>query len=233
MTKFKKITGIALAGCMALSSLMMTAGAAEVPSEATTDATTLSEFAGETLHGNAYFIKSENDVSKAEFDISIPENATQEMVDILFSEAARQAVGLETRARATQRIELDSAWGVKVPQAGSTASYAELFNADLTRDYDYVEIDIVSTGGFRTMNFRVENESFSAGDTNRKVYQTNIDVEYGECTAIFYAGKKYGQGYMYLDAGDSISVYASGVLMDGYTGNASAVNGRLYGGIIF
>ncbi len=30
MTKFKKITGIALAGCMALSSLMMTAGAVEV-----------------------------------------------------------------------------------------------------------------------------------------------------------------------------------------------------------
>ncbi len=31
MTKFKKITGIALAGCMALSSMMMTAGAVDMP----------------------------------------------------------------------------------------------------------------------------------------------------------------------------------------------------------
>ena len=37
MTKFKKITGIALAGCMALSSLMMTAGAASVLSENATE----------------------------------------------------------------------------------------------------------------------------------------------------------------------------------------------------
>ena len=33
MKNFKKITGIALAGCMALSSLMMTAGAVEVPAD--------------------------------------------------------------------------------------------------------------------------------------------------------------------------------------------------------
>ena len=40
MTKFKKITGIALAGCMALSSLMMTAGAVAVSTKAADPAVT-------------------------------------------------------------------------------------------------------------------------------------------------------------------------------------------------
>ena len=77
MTKFKKITGIALAGCMALSSLMMTAGAADVKEP-------------EIRSGNIYIYNWDGElIGQTDYQFEVPAAATEAQEEAMMVNAVK------------------------------------------------------------------------------------------------------------------------------------------------
>ena len=215
MTKFKKITGIALAGCMALSSLMMTAGAAEVPAQALADSMKLSENAGKTMMVNVVNADISGSYDQQVIEVNIPEGATVQQEKQAVTAAATKAAGREisvSRAAIAGDV-LGSDSGVTVTPNTGSATTTELCRGRARKDYEVLVV------------YMKANEGATAKKLNVRVWTSAIGVTYGEdnavyslnnplsstCTVMFVNGKVAGRDKFWIANGDTVIAYGSTV----------------------
>ncbi len=219
MKNFKKITGIALAGCMALSSLMMTAGAAEISSKANA----LSKNAGETVMVNVVNANIDGSYEQKVIEVNIPAEATVREEQQVVTAAATKAAGREiTMTRAANEpwlgYSLGSAKTVKVYPNGSTSSKL-LASGYVDDTYDVLvvymsNIDPDITG----MNVSVWSTAMNVthGETFA-VYSLNNPVSSSDTsTVMFVNGRDYGKDTFWMAKGDTVEVNGSTTSGTGY-----------------
>lgn len=211
MTKFKKITGIALAGCMALSSLMMTAGAVEVPSEATNDATTLSEFAGTVETGTAVYVDEDGNVHQSMYSVEIPEDATKAEENAIVTNAARTALQIPMTRANTQVDYLGGNDDIDVSaKSGSGTGGDVVWGQRLSRWYNELEFRFTGiTGSSSSMNLNLTCDGAGSGQSYSNVCQVNCPISSGRSTIAFVAAKKYNGTYAHFYENDYITALAS------------------------
>lgn len=118
MAKLKKITGIALAGCMALSSLMMTAGAAEVSSDSVSK--------GHTLSGD---IAAASPTSLSSVDVSLNCKQTSQLIPwSVYSGYGYWKIMLKNESASTTRVKIlkDSPTGTQVGETMVIPAYTNM-----------------------------------------------------------------------------------------------------------
>ena len=94
MSKFKKMMSTTLAGCMAASALMMSAGAVnsqDVPSSALADSQSISAFAGDNVTVNVVHVKADGSTTQTPVEVAIPEDTTNDEQGSIIVNAAVQA----------------------------------------------------------------------------------------------------------------------------------------------
>lgn len=207
MTKFKKITGIALAGCMALSSLMMTAGAAEVSSKANA----LSKNAGMTETGTAIYVDADGQVQEATYSVEIPEDATVQEENALVTQAAREALGMPM-TRANSSVDyLSGNTDVDVyAKDGDGTGGTMVWGHRLSRWYNELEFRFSAiTGSSSSLNLNLTCDGDGSNQPYDNVCQVRCPISSGRSTIAFVAAKKYNGTYAHFYEGDYISAYVS------------------------
>ena len=94
MSKFKKMMSTTLAGCMAASALMMSAGAVnsqDVPSSALANSQSISAFAGDNVTVNVVHVKADGSTTQTPVEVAIPEDTTNDEQGSIIVNAAVQA----------------------------------------------------------------------------------------------------------------------------------------------
>lgn len=215
----KKITGIALASCMALSSLMMSAGATEIDGQATAEATTLSEYAGETLTANAYVYDFNGDLLMTiPYEANIPDGATvaeeKELNQVAANAAFAQAMPTAYSSLVSEPIMSKS--NIMIPQksgsSGTGGRYILGATLNSNRDYYYQLMvrfyDISSS--ISQLNIRMTGDGASSKVTFDSVCQVNIPVPSSRDTnTVFVTNTVYNGDRFVAFGGDRIEVYAS------------------------
>lgn len=239
MTKIKKMLSVGLAGCMAVSALMMGAGAADTADSSQMAARyakralaaegiieapdALSVYSGDSVNIKVMYCKADGSVVNKDVTVDIPTGATNAEMSQYTSESSAEAVGLpatKSIARVNDReIGRSRAPGggntITVPASTSEQSRAMMFTGTVPemsggREWDYLRIDFFNLAFMNTLNVRVENESLSSVSPNRNCYQTNLPVDSGtDLWVTFFENRIYGQGEFFITEGKNLTCYVS------------------------
>ena len=218
MTKFKKITGIILAGCMTLSSLMMTAGAAEVSADSISKATALSAYAGETLECNLVTLDASGDATETFFEIDLPTNATNaDQYRLVMNEVENLSEAPATRAARASWYELCYREDVFVPK-NSDQALVNPNAASVWMDADYSRVSLYMSRidpAVGTLNVRFESVPDGSPNSYTEMRKT---VTNRECVVVVY------EDDLALSFHNTLNAYVSGnsgsgtmnALLEGY-----------------
>lgn len=218
LNKFKKMMSTTLAGCMAASALMMSAGAVnaqDVPSAALANPQSISAFAGDNVTVNVVHVKADGSTTQTPVEVAIPEDTTNDEQGSIIVNAAVQAsdsTGIMLQAAssapngprlgashtATVRTNVDGTQGVTLAEG-------------LARNVDYSGLAVYMHDidpSITKMNVSVWTSAM--GQSNcyqlRRVVNTN-----SECTVLFYDDIKYGADNFIISPGDNITAFGSAV----------------------
>ena len=233
MTKFKKITGIALAGCMALSSLMMTAGAAEVPAQALADSMKLSENAGKTMMVNVVNADISGSYDQQVIEVNIPENATVKEEQQAVTAAATKAAGREIALTKATRAASDPWLGYSISNSETVKIYPNGSTSSKTMCTGHAD------DSYDVLVVYMKNIDPDIEGINVSVWTTAMNVTYGEtfavyslnnpvsssdtCTVMFVNNKLAGKNKFLMALGDTVKVNGS------TTGGTGYVTTQLFG----
>lgn len=221
MTKIKKMLSLGLAGCMAVSSLMMAASAAEV-SDADTQPVIapLSEHAGQETKGVVVYVQADGTSTEKEYTVDIPADATEAEASVLAYEEAAKAVSLDSGDISPLSIDIPY-YNKKVatksnllisPATSGVKGGTVVSDIYLDGNWNIYGLEFVRNGPYNgSVSVRVENETQfpSSNDPNRNIYQTvkmNADYTWG---VVFYDMVKYPNLYFRMNDGDHLVAYAS------------------------
>ncbi len=213
MTKFKKITGIALAGCMALSSLMMTAGAVDMSISPVAEANMRSTFSGETMTCQVVCVDPDGSATDKLLKVNIPQGATVAEEQAMISDAIDAEYGLrssDVQIGSTNR----NAYIPKETSSEGAPVFDEFTLSSTCHGLKVYFYHVSSSIG--NLNVRIRNRSMPSSGDSYDVYY--LDQEIGnnmnaDCTVVFWNGVdvgSQGSGVPALNKGSKITVYASG-----------------------
>lgn len=240
MTKYKKLGSLVLAGCMAASSLAMSAGAVNVaPEETTAESQALSEFAGETIKCKVVTIETDGTSSEKVVDVAIPEGVTSEQAKdiIALSTDTGSNEGISTFSAYSPYTQLGSTnYNAYIPLQSSSTGNAVFPTTTITKNCMGLKVVLANIQpNVGNLNVRVRNAAM-VGTNAYDPYYLNASTDTsssGEisCTVFFWNGVDLGQegtgnGVPSFHKGNRITVYASATRTSGkadvsvYMGNA-------------
>ena len=224
MMKFKKIAGIAVAGCMALTSLIATAGAANSPLP---NALARSEHAGQMMEINAVNADMDGTYVQKTVKVNIPDGATVREEKQIVTAAATQALGrnIQVQSAPIAGDRLGIKTGVQLKTSSSTASTTSMCTAIASDEYEVLVVYVSDIYGNATgLNIRVWTSAIGATyGENGTVYKLNNSIYNGACTVMFVNGRATDGKTFWIAKGDSVSAYGS------TTGGTCSVTTELYG----
>ncbi len=228
MFNLKKIGSLALAGTMALSSMMISAGAVDVNEEAASEPQALSEYAGETMAVNVVRVSEDGTTVQKTIEVDIPEGATNAEQKTVVAAAANSAAGYAMTRANMSDFGTPLCTNEKVAYlspSGSTASTTILNNGIASVNYSTLTVYMRNISrAISGINVNVWTNSISSSG-NGKVYIANTPVsDESTCMVIFYDGYTAPSGdRFWITAGDSVYAYGS------TTGGSGRVTTQLYG----
>ncbi|MCI8857201.1 MAG: hypothetical protein HFH26_11775 [Clostridiaceae bacterium] len=198
--KFNRIMSAAIAACM---SLTMFAGAANL--DAAANSTEDSE--PKTLTGVAHVLSADGSSIEKPFEYTIPVNASEAEEDHIALQAAREAAGITSKARANY-VRLGSESDVTIPRKSSSLGHEIPITRDIQYDGGSLEFALRGVTGCSSVNLSFEKFDRFGNGTN--FWQGSIDVDDDLINVFFYDGGMYPNTTLYLYEGDMISAYISG-----------------------
>ena len=220
--KFKKMMSVTLAGCMAASALMMSAGAVDMNSTVALNDTpaAVSTYAGETVTCDVYVAKADGSMVEKSIDINIPADASESK--------AERLIEANARAVATQNIDAPRSYGSQIIASGkgrvlrlvSSGNGSVLANVTLD-DHDYYMMGVF----FTDVSPFVTSLNCSVMDTNigtTQQYFLNIKPNSNrKCEALFLEGDSTdGQKMFNLYSGQNLNFFGSCKTSNGSDGIA-------------
>jgi len=201
MTKYKKLGSFVLAGCMAVSSLAMSAGAVDVNEETASEPQALSEFAGETIKCKVVTIETDGTSSEKIVDVAIPEGATSEQAkDIIASSTDTGSnEGISAFASSSPYTKLGSTnYGAYIPLQSSAEGGSVFPTTAITKNCMGLKVVLANIrNNVGNLNVRVRNAAM-VGTNAYDPYYLNASTDTstsGEvsCTVFFWNGVNLGQ----------------------------------------
>ncbi|MDR3766989.1 MAG: hypothetical protein Q3Y08_08180 [Butyricicoccus sp.] len=204
---------------MMLSSLMMTAGAADASTAPMTEADALSTYAGETVNAQAYVYDFSGELLlSVPYQANIPENATVAEEKDLTHAAAEIAVAEAMPATYSSRVSepIMSKAQIMIPKksgsSGTGGKYilGAVLNEDRAYYYDLTVKFYDISSEISQLNIRMTGDGAASKVTFDSVCQVNIPVPSSRDTStVFVTNTVYNGDRFVAFGGDRIEVYAS------------------------
>lgn len=218
MTKFKKMMSVTLAGCMAASALMMSAGAVNVQDDSSAELVnpqSISVFAGDNVTVNVVHVKGDGTTTQTPVEVAVPADTTNAEQGSIIVNAAVQAsnsdgIMLQSARSAPNGPRLGDPHTANVRTNIDGNQGVTLANG-LARNVDYSGLAVYMYNINRSITkMNVSVWTSAMGQSNCYQLRRVVNTD-SECTVIFYDDIKYGADNFIISPGDNITAFGSAV----------------------
>ena len=218
MSKFKKMMSTTLAGCMAASALMMSAGAVnsqDVPSSALANSQSISAFAGDNVTVNVVHVKADGSTTQTPVEVAIPEDTTNDEQGSIIVNAAVQAsdstgIMLQAARSAPNGRRLGDSRTATV-YTNVDGNQGVTLADGLAGNVDYSGLAVYMHNIDRSITkMNVSVWTSAMGQSNCYQLRRVVNTK-SECTVLFYDDIQYGADNFIISPGDNITAFGSAV----------------------